>query len=239
MAVYRLFWDEFSSWYLEMVKPAYGSPMDAVTMTKTLGFFDTLLKMLHPFMPFITEELWQHLYDRKEGESIMLERLEVAAPTESDNAIISDIELVKQVVTGVRMVRNQKAIAPKAPLDLQVVQTKRYEPYREVIVKMGNLSSMEITESKAADAAQFMVGTDEFAVPLGSLIDVSAEIEKQEKDLEYQEKFLASVEKKLANERFVANAPEAVVALERKKRSDSMEKIASLRASLEELRKKL
>ena len=239
MAVYRLFWDEFSSWYLEMVKPTYGSPMDAVTMNKTLGFFNTLLKMLHPFMPFITEELWQHLYDRKEGESIMLERLEVSAPTESDNAIISDIELVKQVVTGVRMVRNQKAIAPKAPLDLQVVQTKRYEPYREVIVKMGNLSSMEITESKAADAAQFMVGTDEFAVPLGSLIDVSAEIEKQEKDLEYQEKFLASVEKKLANERFVANAPEAVVALERKKRSDSMEKIASLRASLEELRKKL
>ena len=239
MAVYKLFWDEFSSWYLEMVKPAYGSPMDRLTMDKTLGYFNTLLKMLHPFMPFITEELWQHLYDRKEGESIMLECLDVAAPTDSDATLIAEIERVKQVVTGVRMVRNQKVIAPKEPLDLQVVNTDSYKKYSEVICKMANLRSFEVTDSKAADAAQFMVGTDEFAVPLGSLIDVAAEIEKQEAQLQHQEKFLAGVEKKLANERFVANAPEAVVALERKKRSDSLEKIASLRASLEELRKKL
>ncbi len=239
MAVYKLFWDEFSSWYLEMVKPAYGSPMDRQTMDKTLGYFNTLLKMLHPFMPFITEELWQHLYDRKEGESIMLECLDVAAPTDSDATLIAEIERVKQVVTGVRMVRNQKVIAPKEPLDLQVVNTDSYKKYSEVICKMANLRSFEVTDSKAADAAQFMVGTDEFAVPLGSLIDVAAEIEKQEAQLQHQEKFLAGVEKKLANERFVANAPEAVVALERKKRSDSLEKIASLRASLEELRKKL
>ena len=239
MAVYKLFWDEFSSWYLEMVKPAYGSPMDRQTMDKTLGYFNTLLKMLHPFMPFITEELWQHLYDRKEGESIMLECLDVAAPTDSDATLIAEIERLKQVVTGVRMVRNQKVIAPKEPLDLQVVNTDSYKKYSEVICKMANLRSFEVTDSKAADAAQFMVGTDEFAVPLGSLIDVAAEIEKQEAQLQHQEKFLAGVEKKLANERFVANAPEAVVALERKKRSDSLEKIASLRASLEELRKKL
>ena len=239
MAVYKLFWDEFSSWYLEMVKPAYGSPMDRLTMDKTLGYFNTLLKMLHPFMPFITEELWQHLYDRKEGESIMLECLDVAAPTDSDATLIAEIERVKQVVTGVRMVRNQKVIAPKEPLDLQVVNTDSYKKYSEVICKMANLRSFEVTDSKAADAAQFMVGTDEFAVPLGGLIDVAAEIEKQEAQLQHQEKFLAGVEKKLANERFVANAPEAVVALERKKRSDSLEKIASLRASLEELRKKL
>ena len=239
MAVYTPFWDEFSSWYLEMVKPAYGSPMDRLTMDKTLGYFNTLLKMLHPFMPFITEELWQHLYDRKEGESIMLECLDVAAPTDSDATLIAEIERVKQVVTGVRMVRNQKVIAPKEPLDLQVVNTDSYKKYSEVICKMANLRSFEVTDSKAADAAQFMVGTDEFAVPLGSLIDVAAEIEKQEAQLQHQEKFLAGVEKKLANERFVANAPEAVVALERKKRSDSLEKIASLRASLEELRKKL
>ena len=239
MAVYKLFWDELSSWYLEMVKPAYGSPMDRLTMDKTLGYFNTLLKMLHPFMPFITEELWQHLYDRKEGESIMLECLDVAAPTDSDATLIAEIERVKQVVTGVRMVRNQKVIAPKEPLDLQVVNTDSYKKYSEVICKMANLRSFEVTDSKAADAAQFMVGTDEFAVPLGSLIDVAAEIEKQEAQLQHQEKFLAGVEKKLANERFVANAPEAVVALERKKRSDSLEKIASLRASLEELRKKL
>ena len=239
MAVYRLFWDEFSSWYLEMVKPAYGSPMDRLTMEKTLGYFDTLLKMLHPFMPFITEELWQHLYERKEGESIMVQRLIVEAPRDNDGSIIADIEKVKQVVTGVRMVRNSKNIAPKEKLDLQVVATDFYEPYTEVIVKMGNLNRFDIVEGKPADAAQFMVATDEFAVPLGELIDVAAEIEKQEQQLKHLQGFLMGVEKKLANERFVANAPEAVVALERKKRSDSMEKIAALQASLAELRKKL
>ena len=239
MAVYRLFWDEFSSWYLEMVKPAYGSPMDRTTMEKTLGYFETLLKMLHPFMPFITEELWQQLCDRQEGASIMVERLSVEAPQPTDENIISAIEKVKQVVTGVRMVRNQRVIAQKEQVDLQVVGTTEYEAYRDVICKMANLKSFEVTDSKAADAAQFMVGTDEFAVPLGSLIDVAAEIEKQEAQLKHLEGFLAGVEKKLSNERFVANAPEAVVALERKKRSDSLEKIAALQASLAELRKKI
>ena len=238
MAVYRLFWDEFSSWYLEMVKPAYGSPMDRKTMDKTLQFFDTLLKMLHPFMPFITEELWQHIYDRADGESIMLERLEVAAPTDSDAAIIAEIEKVKQVVTGVRMVRNQKVIAPKEPLDLQVVGSEAYQGYVDIISKMACLRSFVVVDNKDADSAQFMVGTDEFAIPLGNLIDVDAEIEKQENQLKHLESFLAGVEKKLSNERFVANAPEAVVALERKKQSDSKEKIAALLASLEELRKK-
>jgi valyl-tRNA synthetase len=239
MAVYRLFWDEFSSWYLEMVKPAYGSPMDRTTMEKTLRYFDTLLKMLHPFMPFITEELWQHLYDRKEGESIMIEQLEVESPKAEDNALIAQIERVKQVVTGVRMVRNQKVLPQKEQVELLVVSTDSYQPYSSVITKMANLSAFTIAESKPADASQFMVGTDEFAVPLGNKIDVAAEIEKQEAQLKYQEGFLAGVEKKLANERFVANAPEAVVALERKKRSDSLEKISALRASIEELRKKL
>ena len=238
MAVYRLFWDEFSSWYLEMVKPAYGSPMDRKTMDATLDFFDTLLKMLHPFMPFITEELWQHLYDRADGDSIMLECLNVSAPAEGDRAIIDQIEKVKQVVSGVRLVRNQKVIAPKEKLPLQVVSTESYSKYVEVITKMANLESFEVVDSKPADAAQFMVGTDEFAVPLGNLIDVAAEIEKQEAQLKHLEGFLAGVEKKLSNERFVANAPEAVVALERKKRSDATEKIASLKASLAELKKK-
>ncbi|MBR6263427.1 MAG: valine--tRNA ligase [Prevotella sp.] len=238
MAVYKLFWDEFSSWYLEMVKPTYGSPMDKATMDKTLEFFDTLLKMLHPFMPFITEELWQHLYERKDGESIMVQRLVVGAPTKEDEVLLTDIERVKQVVTGVRTVRSLKNLPPKEQLELQVVSTNAYEPYAEVISKMAYLKSIVIVDNKPADASQFMVGTDEFAVPLGSLIDVAAEIEKQEAQLKYQEGFLANVEKKLANERFVANAPEAVVALERKKRSDSLEKIAALKASLEELRKK-
>ena len=238
MTVYRLFWDEFSSWYLEMVKPAYGSPIDRKTLETTLGYFDTLLKMLHPFMPFITEELWQHLYDRAEGESIMRECLNVEAPKEDDSDIISNIEKVKQVVSGVRLVRNQKVIAPKEKLPLQVVATDSYARFAEVITKMANLESFDVVDSKPADAAQFMVGTDEFAVPLGSLIDVAAEIEKQEAQLKHLEGFLAGVEKKLSNERFVANAPEAVVALERKKRSDATEKIASLKASLAELKKK-
>ena len=238
MTVYRLFWDEFSSWYLEMVKPAYGSPIDRKTLETTLGYFDTLLKMLHPFMPFITEELWQHLYDRAEGESIMRECLNVEAPKEGDSDIITSIEKVKQVVSGVRLVRNQKVIAPKEKLPLQVVATDSYARFAEVITKMANLESFDVVDSKPADAAQFMVGTDEFAVPLGSLIDVAAEIEKQEAQLKHLEGFLAGVEKKLSNERFVANAPEAVVALERKKRSDATEKIASLKASLAELKKK-
>ncbi|MBO4820572.1 MAG: valine--tRNA ligase [Prevotella sp.] len=239
MAVYRLFWDEFSSWYLEMVKPAYGSPMDRTTMEKTLGYFDTLLKMLHPFMPFITEELWQHLYDRPEGASIMVEQLDLPAPTEKDADIVANIERVKQVVASVRMVRNSRNIPPKEGLDLQVVKTDAYHAYECIITKMAYLRSFTIVETKPADASQFMVGTDEFAVPLGNLVNVSEEIAKQEKDLKHLEGFLAGVEKKLSNERFVANAPEAVVALERKKRSDSIEKIASLKASLEELRKKL
>ena len=238
MTVYRLFWDEFSSWYLEMVKPAYGSPIDRKTLETTLGYFDALLKMLHPFMPFITEELWQHLYDRAEGESIMRECLKVEAPKEGDNDIITSIEKVKQVVSGVRLVRNQKVIAPKEKLPLQVVATNSYARFAEVITKMANLESFDVVDSKPADAAQFMVGTDEFAVPLGSLIDVAAEIEKQEAQLKHLEGFLAGVEKKLSNERFVTNAPEAVVALERKKRSDATEKIASLKASLAELKKK-
>ena len=238
MTVYRLFWDEFSSWYLEMVKPAYGSPIDRKTLETTLGYFDTLLKMLHPFMPFITEELWQHLYDRAEGESIMRECLNVEALKGGDSDIITSIEKVKQVVSGVRLVRNQKVIAPKEKLPLQVVATDSYARFAEVITKMANLESFDVVDSKPADAAQFMVGTDEFAVPLGSLIDVAAEIEKQEAQLKHLEGFLAGVEKKLSNERFVANAPEAVVALERKKRSDATEKIASLKASLAELKKK-
>jgi len=239
MAVYRLFWDEFSSWYLEMVKPAYQSPIDRATYDATLKYFETLLQMLHPFMPFITEELWQHLYDRKDGDSIMVQRLEVAVANDEDRQLSDDIERVKQVVSSVRMVRNQKVIAPKEKMALQVVNTDAYTPYKDIIVKMANLSELTIVDAKPADAAQFMVGTDEFAVPLGDLIDVAAELAKQEQQLKHLEGFLAGVEKKLANERFVANAPEAVVALERKKRSDSMEKIASLKESIAELKSKI
>ena len=238
MTVYKLFWDEFSSWYLEMVKPAYGQPIDQKSYAATLRFFDALLKMLHPFMPFITEELWQHIYDRKEGESIMREKLEIPAPTAEEQKLAADIEAVKQIIAGVRTVRNQKNIAQKEQLSLQAVGKNDFEAYNDVTLKMANLDKIEVIADKSADASSFMVGTDEFAVPLGDLIDVAAEIEKAEAQLKHLEGFLMGVRKKLSNENFVAHAPEKVVALERKKESDSVEKIAALKATIEELKKK-
>ncbi len=238
MTVYKLFWDEFSSWYLEMVKPAYGQPIDQKSYDATLRFFDALLKMLHPFMPFITEELWQHIYDRKDGESIMREKLEIPAPTAEEQKLAADIEAVKQIIAGVRTVRNQKNIAQKEQLSLQVVGKNDFESYNDVTLKMANLDKIEVIAEKSADASSFMVGTDEFAVPLGDLIDVAAEIEKAEAQLKHLEGFLMGVRKKLSNENFVAHAPEKVVALERKKESDSVEKIAALKATIEELKKK-
>ena len=241
MTVYKLFWDEFSQWYLEMVKPAYidgkQQPLDRETYDATLRFFETLLKMLHPFMPFITEELWQALYDRKPGESIMRDKLALGGLAAEDEALIADIEQVKLVVGGVRTVRSQKNIAPKERLQLQTVGQNRFERYNDIIMKMAGLSEIAVVEQKDATASTFMVGTDEMAVPLGSLIDVKAEIEKIEAQLKHLEGFLMGVKKKLSNERFVANAPEAVVALERKKQSDAEEKIASLKESLAALKK--
>jgi valyl-tRNA synthetase len=242
MTVYKLFWDEFSSWYLEMVKPAYingeAQPIDKTTYEATLKFFDALLKMLHPFMPFITEELWQHIYDRKEGESIMRATLELPTPSADDLKLTADVELVKQIVSGVRTVRNQKNIAPKEQLELQAVGENKFEAYNEVILKMANLKAINVVAEKTADASGFMVSTDEYAVPVGDLIDVEAELEKAQKELEHLEGFLMSVRKKLSNENFVAHAPEAVVARERKKESDSLEKIAALKDTIAELKKK-
>ena len=242
MEIYRLFWDEFSSWYLEMVKPAYingqPQPIDKTTYDETLRFFDALLKMLHPFMPFITEELWQALYERKDGDSIMRECLKLDAPTAEEQALIEAIECVKQIVSGVRTVRSQKNIAPKEQLALQIVGNNPFESYDDVIRKMANLKSIETVTEKSSDASAFMVGTQEYAVPLGDMIDVEAEIAKAENQLQHLEGFLMGVRKKLSNERFVANAPEAVVALERKKESDSLEKIAALKETIAELRKK-
>ncbi len=241
MTVYKLFWDEFSSWYLEMVKPAYingqPQPIDRATYDATLRFFETLLKMLHPFMPFITEELWQALYDRKEGESIMRDKLELPAPTPDDEQLIADIEQVKLVVSGVRTVRSSKNIAPKEKLELQAVACNHFEHYNEIIIKMANLSAISVVESKDATASAFMVGTDEFAVPLGSMINVEEEVKKMEAQIEHLEGFLNSVKKKLSNERFVQNAPEAVVAMERKKQADAEEKIQTLRDSIAALQK--
>ncbi len=240
MAVYKLFWDEFSSWYLEMVKPAYingeAQPIDRTTYDATLRFFDILLKMLHPFMPFITEELWQALYERKEGESIMREKLVLSSSPAEDEKLIADFEQVKQIVSGVRMVRSQKNIAPKEALELQTVNANNYSKYNAAIQKMANVSAINVVTEKDATASAFMIGTDEFAVPLGNMIDIDSEIAKAEAQLQHLEGFLAGVMKKLSNERFVQNAPEQVVAMERKKQHDSEEKIAALKESIAALK---
>ena len=237
MAVYRLFWDEFSSWYLEMVKPEYQKPMDKASYDATLRFFETLLKMLHPFMPFITEELWQNIYERKDGESIMSDKLELEAPTADEQALTANIELLKQIIGGVRTIRNQKNISPREALKLQIVGANELEAYNCVLAKMANLDEIAVVSEKDGTASAFMVGTTEYAVPLGDKIDVAAEIEKAEAQLKHLEGFLAGINKKLSNEKFVAHAPEAVVALERKKQSDSEEKIAALKETIAELKK--
>ena len=235
MAVYKLFWDEFSSWYLEMVKPAYGQPSDKVTYEKTLSFFDTLLKLLHPFMPFITEELWQHIYDRKEGESIMIQTLNVTSTY--DEGIIQLFEVVKEVIGGIRTIRLQKNIAQKEALSLEVVGESPIATFNAVITKLCNLSAIATVAAKAVGAASFMVGTTEYAVPLGNLIDAEEELKKLEADLKYQEGFLQSVMKKLSNEKFVSKAPANVIEMERKKQADAETKIAALKESIATLRK--
>ena len=235
MAVYKLFWDEFSSWYLEMVKPAYGQPIDKVTYEKTLNFFDTLLKLLHPFMPFITEELWQHIYDRKEGESIMVQVLQVSETYNED--IITRFEAVKEVIGGIRTIRLQKNIAQKEALSLEVIGENPVEAFNAVIAKLCNLSAIQTITTKADGAAAFMVGTTEYAVPLGNLINVEEELKKLEADLKYQEGFLQSVLKKLSNEKFVSKAPANVIEMERKKQADAETKIAALKESIAALKK--
>lgn len=237
MEVYHLFWDEFSSWFLEMVKPAYGSPIDKATYQSVLGAFDHLLHLLHPFMPFITEELWQHLTERKAGESIMVSPQTIAAPAEGDNAILANVEIVKNVVAGVRAIRNTKNISPREALDLQVIGTDPVPAYDCIIVKMANVSGVTATENKGEGVSSFMVGTTEYAVPLGGLIDVEAELAKAEAELKHLEGFLNGVKKKLQNERFVNNAPAAVVELERKKQSDAESKIATLKETIASLKK--
>ena len=235
MAVYKLFWDEFSSWYLEMVKPAYGQPIDKVTYEKTLAFFETLLKLLHPFMPFITEELWQHIYDRQPGESIMTQTLVKDMPY--NEALIAQFEAVKEVISGIRTIRLQKNIAQKEALALEVTGENPVAGFGSVIAKLCNLSEIKQVETKSEGAAAFMVGTTEYAVPLGNLINVEEELKKLEADLKYQEGFLQSVMKKLSNEKFVNKAPANVIEMERKKQADAETKIAALKESIAALKR--
>jgi len=239
MTVYKLFWDDFCSWYLEMVKPAYvdgkPQPVDSATYEATLQFFEILLKMLHPFMPFITEELWQALYDRKPGESIMRAELHLPAATDADRQLCADFETVKEIVTAIRAVRSQKNIAPKEKLTLEKTG-EQGEGLSAAIIKMANLSAINVVSEKSKGSASFLVGTTEYAVPLGNLIDLDAERKKLESELEHLQGFLASIEKKLSNERFVQNAPAAVVEMERKKLQDTQSKIAAIRENLAALK---
>jgi len=232
MAVYKLFWDEFSSWYLEVVKPSYGMPVDASTYDATLKFFDTLLKLLHPFMPFITEELWQHLAERTDGESIMNDRLPVASGY--DQVIIGRFETLKEIVAGIRTVRLKKQIPGKNAVVLEV-NGNHDSTFDPILMKMGNLQSIVRIREKKAMSAAFMVGPVEYSIPLEDSVNKEEELKKLEADLKYYQGFLATVEKKLGNGKFVANAPEKVVALERKKQSDAKEKIAAIEASIKAL----
>ena len=235
MAVYKLFWDEFSSWYLEMVKPAYGQPISKEVYDRTIGFFDNLLHLLHPFMPFISEELWQHLCERKEGESLMVSPMQ--APAAYDEALLQQFEVVKEVISNVRAIRLQKNIAQKEALELQVVGSNVIAAFDAVLSKMCNLSAIRVVENKVEGAAAFMVGTTEYAVPLGNLVDVEAEIARMEAELKHKEGFLQGVLKKLSNEKFVSNAPAAVIELERKKQADAESIIKSLKESIAALKK--
>lgn len=236
MTAYKLFTDEFSGWYLEMIKPAYQKPIDRQTYDETLKFFDVLMRIIHPFMPFITEEIWQHIYERKDGDSIMTQCLKTEPVSAEDLALLADIDAVKEIVAGVRAVRNQKGIAPKEPLVLEMDKGNRIAELDCVISKMANLSEICTVDAKSDGTASFMVGTDEYAVQIGNLIDKDAEIKKMEAELKHLEGFLAGVEKKLSNEKFVAHAPEQVVELERKKKHDAESKIASLKESIEKLK---
>lgn len=236
MNVYSLFWDEFSAWYLEMIKPAYGSPIDVATYEATLGFFDSLMRLLHPFMPFITEELWQNIMERKDGESLMVQSVKELA-TSYDDAFLGKIATLKDVIGNIRATRQQKNLSPREPLALQIVGESPVAGLESVLTKMANLTSIENVAAPDDTAVSFRVGTTEFAVPMGSLIDKEAEIAKMQEELAYHEKFLKSVEAKLSNPNFVNKAPEKIIAIERKKQSDATEKIAMLKESIQKLSK--
>ena len=242
MSAFKLFTDEFSGWYLEMIKPAYQAPIDSKTYAATLDLFDYLLHIIHPFLPFITEGLWQHIADRKDGEALMVSVFKLDTPTDAEKALIAEMEDAKQIISGVRGIRQTKNISPREPLQLQVAGNENPDEVTHdaalciIIKKMAGLSDIMYVAQKGDGTSSFLIGTTEYAVPLGALIDVEAEIKKAEAELKHLEGFLAGIQKKLSNERFVNNAPEQVVALERKKASDSLEKIAALKETIKSLK---
>ena len=238
MTAFKLFTDEFSGWYLEMIKPAYQAPIDAATLQATLDIFEQLMKIIHPFMPFITEELYQHIAERKDGESIMVSTLALAAPSEADAQLIAQFEHAKQVISGVRAIRQSKNISPREPLTLEVIGNSEFSILNSqfIICKLAGLSEIAVVEKKSEGTQSFLIGTEEYAVPLGNLIDAAAEIEKAETEIKRLQGFMMGIQKKLQNERFVQNAPAQVVELERKKLSDAESKIAALQDTINSLK---
>ena len=241
MAMFKLFTDEFSGWYLEMIKPAYQAPIDRKTLEATMEIFEQLMKVIHPFMPFITEELYQHIAERAEGESIMVSTLTLDAPSAADAELIAQLDEIKQIISGVRAVRQSKNIAQREPLTLEVVSAEgekrviRCSAMSAIVNKMAILDEIRYVTQKSEGTQSFLIGTDEYAVPLGNLIDSEAEIAKAEAEIKRLQGFMTGIQKKLSNERFVANAPAAVVELERKKLADAESKISALQETIKSL----
>ena len=232
-AIYKLIRDDFSGWYLELIKPAYGQPIDIKTLRKTEQFLETLLAQLHPFMPFITEELWQALKERQEGESLMVTLIPEAGSV--DNAFLARFAQTQEIISAIRNIRTSKNLSPREELVLEVAPSYAND-MDAVLMKLANLTEIRRSEEKREGSISFVIGTDEFAVPMANLINAEEEIKKLEEDLEYQKKFLLGVEKKLSNENFVARAPEQVIALERKKKADAESRIQTIEQSLKQLK---
>ena len=234
MSIYKLVWDDFSSWFLEMVKPAFGSPMDAVTFKEIIGLLEDNLKILHPFMPHLTEEVWQLITDRSPEEALII--AEYPKVTSYNEEIIADFETASEVISGIRTIRKDKNISFKETIDLSVLNNDNVsKDFDAVIAKMGNVAELSYVDAAVDGALSFRVKSNEYFVPMAGAIDVEAEVAKLNEELKYTEGFLKSVQKKLSNERFVSNAPEQVIASERKKEADALAKIETIKASLSSL----
>jgi valyl-tRNA synthetase len=228
MTIYNTIRDEFSGWLLEIIKPAYQQPIDAKTFQEVNELFDEVLRLLHPFMPFISEEIWQLLKERNHGDSIMISAW--PKPVANQDKICAKFELIKEAITGIRAIRKEKEIANKEPLRLLIVLGEKgyIQEYNPILLKMGNLSELQVTDHEVNGAMSFRVYTSAFYIPLGDVVNLDEEIAKIEEELKYTIGFLESVKKKTKNERFMNSAPAQVVELERKKQTDAEEKIKML-----------
>ncbi len=231
MSIYKLIWDDFSSWFLEMVKPAYQQPIDAKTLKSVIAFLEDNLKVLHPFMPFLTEEIWQHISERTPKEALII--AEYPKMVSVNEALINEFKVASEVISGIRNIRKDKNIAFKDQIEFSILNNDNLNAdFDAVIEKLGNLSSINYVTEKVDGALSFRVKSNEYFIPMGDAIDVEAEKEKLEEELKYTEGFLKSVQKKLSNERFVNNAPEKVITIERQKEADALAKIETIKASL-------